>query len=218
MSDTDSFINEVSEEVRRDRLFNLMKRYGWIAILLVVVLVGGAAFNEFRKSKARSDAQGFGDSILSALQADDPAARVAGLDKVTAVGEKTALLAFVAAGEDMDAGQDSSAIARLQSVASDASLPDVYHQLANLKLVLLQGHELSVEERIARLEPLAVAGATFRLLAEEQMAMAEIASDENAAALVRLQNILADGEVTAGLRRRVSQLIVALGGELEPAS
>ena len=44
MSDTDSFIDEVSEEVRRDRLFVLMRKWGWIPILLVVLLVGGATF------------------------------------------------------------------------------------------------------------------------------------------------------------------------------
>jgi fermentation-respiration switch protein FrsA (DUF1100 family) len=42
VSDTDSFIDEVTEEVRRDRLFGLMKRYGWIAALAVLLIVGGA--------------------------------------------------------------------------------------------------------------------------------------------------------------------------------
>lgn len=44
MSDTDSFIEEVTEEVRRDRLFGLMRRYGWIAVLAVLLLVGGTAY------------------------------------------------------------------------------------------------------------------------------------------------------------------------------
>jgi len=217
VSDTDSFIDEVSEEVRRDRLFRAMKKYGWIAILLVILLVGGAAFNEFRKSKARTEAQRFGDEILLALQADEPTTRLAALDDVATTGEKNALLGFVAAGEEVDAGQTDSAIKRLKLISSDASLSSVYRQLADLKLVLLQGEDLSTDERMARLEPLAIAGMPFRLLAEEQMALAEIASEDFEAALFRLQGILADGELTAGLRRRVSQLIVALGGELEQA-
>ena len=36
MSDTDSFIDEVNEEVRRDRLYHLLRRYGWIAALAIV--------------------------------------------------------------------------------------------------------------------------------------------------------------------------------------
>ena len=56
MSDTDSFIDEVTEEVRRDRLFGLMKRYGWIAALAVLLIVGGAAWNEWRKAQDRAAA------------------------------------------------------------------------------------------------------------------------------------------------------------------
>jgi len=40
VSDTDSFIEEVSEEVRRDRLFKIFKKYAWVAVLVVVLLVG----------------------------------------------------------------------------------------------------------------------------------------------------------------------------------
>mgnify|MGYP002067949300 CR=1 FL=1 len=38
MSNQDSFIDEVTEEVRRDKLYALYKKYGWIAALAVVVL------------------------------------------------------------------------------------------------------------------------------------------------------------------------------------
>ena len=30
MHDSDSFISEVSEEVRRDRLYAALRRYGWL--------------------------------------------------------------------------------------------------------------------------------------------------------------------------------------------
>ena len=46
MSDSDSFINEVSEELRRDRLFALMRRWGWLAGLVVLAIVGAAAWFE----------------------------------------------------------------------------------------------------------------------------------------------------------------------------
>ena len=51
MSLNDSFIQEVSDEVRRDRLFGLFRRYGWVAACLILFLVGGAGINEWRKSQ-----------------------------------------------------------------------------------------------------------------------------------------------------------------------
>ena len=50
MSNPESFIDEVNEELKRDRLFALMRKYAWIAVLAVVLIVGGAAWNEWRKA------------------------------------------------------------------------------------------------------------------------------------------------------------------------
>ena len=62
MSNQDSFITEVSEEVRKDKLYALMRRYGWIAIALVVLVVGGASVFEWQKAKARAAAEATGDA------------------------------------------------------------------------------------------------------------------------------------------------------------
>lgn len=217
MSDTDSFIDEVSEEVRKDRLYKLMKRYGWIAIVLVVLLVGGAAVFEWNKANKRASAEALGDSILTAFQIEDPAERTVALGEINSDGATGAMLSLLAAAEAVQTDDLESAISSLTTIAADTTLPKTYRHLAELKLILIQGDDIPVAERISRLEPLAVAGSPYRLLAEEQMAVAEISTGNNEAAMQRLQDILADGEVTAGLRRRVSQLIVALGGELIPA-
>lgn len=217
MSDTDSFLNEVSEEIRRDRLFKLMKRYGWIAITLVVLLVGGAAAFEWNKASKRASAEALGDSILTAFQIEDPAERTKALGEINSDGATGAMLSLLAAAEAVQTDELASAITSLTAVAADTALPATYRHLAELKLILIQGDDIPADERISRLEPLAVAGSPYRLLAEEQMAVADISTGNNEAAMQRLQDILADGEVTAGLRRRVSQLIVALGGELIPA-
>ena len=217
MSDSDSFIDEVSEAVRRDKQFRLMKKYGWIAVLLVILLVGGAAYNEWRKSSAQRAAQALGDQILAALQQSDPTDRSAALRAIAGDGDRGALAALLASGEATSGADREAALGSLRAIARDPTLTTTYRHLAELKLILLQTDTLPPSRRLARLEPLAIAGAPFRLLAEEQMAIAQIEAGDTDAALFRLQTILADGEVTAGLRRRVSQLIVALGGELAPA-
>ena len=82
MSNTDSFIDEVNEEVRRDKLYGYLRRYGWIAVLVILVIVGGAAFNEYRKSQAEAKAQALGDAMLAALSNDEPTDRAAALAEV----------------------------------------------------------------------------------------------------------------------------------------
>ena len=70
MSDTDSFIEEVSDEVRRDRLFKIFKKYAWVAVLIVVLLVGGAAFNEYRKISDQKRAANLGDELYRIMELD----------------------------------------------------------------------------------------------------------------------------------------------------
>lgn len=55
----------------------------------------------------------------------------------------------------------------------------------------------------------------LRLLASEQLALIDIDAGNTESALERLQSIVVDAEVTAGLRQRATQLIIALGAEPE---
>ena len=41
VSESDSFIDEVTEEVRRDKLFAVFRKYAWIGVLAVAAIVGG---------------------------------------------------------------------------------------------------------------------------------------------------------------------------------
>ena len=74
MSESDSFIDEVTDEVRRDRLFKLFKKYAWILVLAVVAIVGGTAYVEWDKSNTRAEARLTGDVMLAAIAANDSAA------------------------------------------------------------------------------------------------------------------------------------------------
>lgn len=222
MSETDSFIDEVTEEVRRDRLFALMRKYGWIGVLLVVLIVGGAAYSEWQKAQARSDAQAFGDSVLAALDTDDAEARVAALDAIGPDGSgdeagRRAVVEFLAADEALRAGDRAGAAARLQTLAVDAGLPASYRQLAQLKAIILAGAEMEAGARDAALAELAQPGQPFRVLAMEQQALALMADGKDDDALALLRQILDEPDTTSGLRRRATQLIVVLGGDPEAA-
>jgi hypothetical protein len=218
MSDTDSFIEEVSEEVRRDRLYGYMRKYGWIAVLAILALVGGAAYNEYSKAQERAKAQTAGDAILAALEADEPNARVAALEAVRGQditqGAK-AVVSLMQAAEQGAADDAAGSQAALEKIAVDGSLPEIYRQIASFKAASQSDGSLSVEDRRVRLEALSAPGTSLRLLATEQLALIDIETADTEAALEKLQGIVVDAEVTAGLRQRATQLIIALGAEPE---
>ena len=217
MSETDSFINEVAEEVRRDRLYGYARRFGWIPLLAVLTLVGGAAYNEYSNARTSAAAQARGDAILAALEADDSAVRQAALESIGDARNAAPIVAMLIAAEAEDAGNRAAALSALNSVIADEAAHSTYRDLAKLKHIMLTSRDTDPEERIAELQKLATPGAPFRALAEEQIAFAEIESGNPAAAAARLGALMQDTEATQRLRLRARQLIVALGQDEDPA-
>ena len=209
MSNPDHFIDEVTEELRRDKLFAMMRKYGWIAILGVVLIVGGAAFNEWRKASAQAAAERLGDALSAALALEDADARKAAFDAIEAKGDAHALVVLLEAG----ALGDAESLAALENLAADQSVSPLYRELAALKRAM--AGDMEAGARIALLEPLTKAGAPFRVLAEEQIAMSEFELGKNEAAISRLQALLIDNDASQPLRQRATQLIVALGAKPE---
>ena len=135
MSDTDSFIDEVTEEVRRDRLFGLMKRYGWIAALAVLLIVGGAAWNEWRKAQDRAAAEAFGDAIKSALELPERDARAEALAAIDAPDAGGQAVVDLLAAAELGTANAAEAATRLLAMADREGIEPVYRQLATLKAV-----------------------------------------------------------------------------------
>jgi len=217
MSDVDSFIEEVTEEVRRDRLFLLLRRWGWIGVLAVVLIVGGAAFNEIRKARATSQAEELGDAILSALAQNDSAARSANLAEIAAeTPGGSAVLNMLLSASQVEADSRQDAVDSLNAIATQGDLPEIYRAIATFKALLLQSESMPAVDRRQQFEALAAPGAPLRLLAEEQLALIDVSEGNVDAAIERLQALRQDAEIGVDLQQRAAQLIVALGGEPEP--
>jgi len=208
VSDNESFIQEVNEELQRDRLYALMRKYGWIAILGVVLIVGGAAFNEWQQASARAEAEALGDALTTALEETDPAAQAQAFAAINTTGGARAIVSFLASASGSEKPTEA-ALQDLKALSQDAELPRIYKDMAALKLVSLS--DMLAPEKIEILTPLTSAGAPYRTLAEEQVALAEIEAGQSEAAISRLQALLQDDDASQLLRRRAEQLIVALG-------
>ena len=212
MSESDSFIDEVSDEVRREKLFKVFKKYGWILVLVVLGIVGGTAYNEWSKSKNQTQARRVGDLMLAAEKDND----VSALAPIADSGTANAILARLQQANILvEAGDTSAALDVLKVVANDLEASVVYTDLAWLKIVMLDGENMAEGERNGAYDRLTAPNAPYRLLALEQRAMQYIRDGDINAAKSELAAILVDPAVTPGLRSRVQQLMVALGGDLE---
>lgn len=211
MDQTDSFIEEVTEEVRRDRLFALFRKYGWIGVVAILALVGGSAYVEWQKATARAEAERFGDAMLAAVQAENPAEAMA---EVQAVGVQTGVAKLMSAAVAVQDGKPDAALVDLEAIAADATLPASLRDLARLKALVIAGDKMDPAARTAALDELSRPGAPYRLLALEQVALDKLASGDKDGAIAQAREILAADGVTSGLKQRASEVIVALGGDL----
>ncbi len=204
--ETDRFIDEVTEEVRRDRLFAFFRRFGWIALAIILIVVVGTAWREYSRAKAQSAAESWGDAVLAAQRADDPAAALQALDAGGSSdrGALTNLLAAAATTDAAVAGQ------RLDSAVQQASDP-VLRDLARFKSVLAQGDSMDPAARDAALSELSKPGAAFRLLALEQKAVALVEADRRDDAVTLIREVLAEDGVSQALRGRLTEMMTALG-------
>lgn len=212
MSDTDSFIDEVTEEVQRDKLYAAMRKYGWIGILAVIVLVGGAAWNEWSKASQKADAEALGDAILTAVQGDGPVeGRIAALSDLQPDTDAAAIVDLITSAQMAEGDARADAIAELKTLGARADLPVRYTHLAQIKAVMLD-RDMAPADKITALSGLTQAGAPYRVLAREQIAIAQIQAGDTQAAIETLSALMQDAEASQGLQQRASQLIVALGG------
>ena len=216
MSDTDSFLQEVSEELRRDKLYRNIRKYGWVAILIVIVIVGAATYREYLKSQAETEAELFGTSIIDALNEKNVADRISKLKKISAPGENAkAVVAMLLSAEATGNETATFEMSTLNDVTQRLSIDSHYRDLLNFKILLGSSEIMDLDERIKAFEGLSKPGNPFRLLAEEQMALIELELGNTDNAIEKISQILLDSELTAGLRSRATQMLIALGKDPE---
>ena len=212
MSNNESFIQEVSEEVRRDRLYRILKKWGWIGIAVIVALVGGASFNEWNKDSKMNSARNLGDRVLSAVSNKDPIElKEIGTSNISQdIFIKNLLSAILLSDNKLDASKKA-----LEEIRDLPSITKTYRELNAFKLglLLLKEDNLTSDERFGVFEEFVEPGSPFRLLAKEQQALLLIEQGKLELAIKALSEISVDSETTVSLKRRVTQLRISLGGD-----
>ncbi|SMO37972.1 tetratricopeptide repeat protein [Paracoccus laeviglucosivorans] len=206
----DSFIDEVTDDLRRDRLFKALRRFGWIPIALILALVGGAIWREHSNSQAETAARAWGDAVLAAEDAPDRVASFSGIDAQGAEGRRM-LSEMLAAGAEADAGQPDKAAERLTAAAATVTDDPILHDLAMLKAVMVAGAGMDAAERDTILAELSKPGAPFELLALEQKAIALIGAGRTEDATMLIRQVQQKDGISEALRRRLAEMMITLG-------
>ena len=205
-------MQEVSEEVRKDRFYRILKKWGWVGIALIVALVGGASFNEWNKESKINSARNLGDRVLAAIASKD----VIDLKEIEIknvsqdIFIKNLMSAILFSDDKLDASKKA-----LEEIGGIPGITKTYKDLNAFKLglLLLKSGNLTGEERFGVFEALVEPGSPFRSLAKEQQALILIEQGNIKLAIKTLEEITDDSETTDTLRRRVAQLRISLGSD-----
>ncbi len=211
MSETDSFIQEVSEEVRQDRMFRLWKKYGPYAVAGVVTVVAVSAGLNWMKHREIEQARQTGGAFLASdiTSVEDQEILIGSVDGPAAVIARLRLAAATA-----QAGDAQAAAALYREVAGEAGLDPAYADLARLQAVRVGVAAMDPAQAVAELDPLTAEGAPYRVLALELRAMVRLNSGDVEAAHADLTAIIGDPQATRESSQRALALLMSSGGEL----
>ncbi|MES2987160.1 MAG: tetratricopeptide repeat protein [Pseudomonadota bacterium] len=213
----EAFMREVDEEYRRDRMLNIWQSYGrWIIAGVVLALVAFAAFLYMgHRSTNAAGVQGEQyDAALRLMEENQPDKAMPELDKVVKEGGKGyAGLALITQGNTLlMKGDAKGATAKFVQVASDASYPQPYRDLALLRQTSTEYDTLKPEQVIERLKGLAVSTSPWFGTAGEMVAASYLKQGKRGDAGKLYGQIAQGGEnVPETIRQRAVTLAGVLG-------
>jgi hypothetical protein len=204
---------EIDEELRRDNLLQLWKRYGryMIAGAVVVVAIAGGVVawrqHQLTERKAVS-ARYFG--ALSTIRANKNSDAVKLFADLAQNGGGYAGLArFEQAALLAETGDKAGAIAIYDSIATSNADPE-FRDLAVLLSVMRGLPDTDPKAVVARLAPLTASGNAWRPTALELTAAADLKAGDKPAALAIYKQLADDLAAPDGLRSRAAEMAAAL--------
>jgi hypothetical protein len=218
----ETFLREVDENLRRDRLRDFFKENGtWLVLAVVLFLVACGAYIWFQQHKEqRSQAEveqlaqvykdiGVGKTADVPKQLDDLSNAGSKAVRATAMFTRAA---FAAQQNDL-----KLATATYRKIANDSSLPQPYRDAALIRQTALEFDQLQPQDVITRMQPLAKPGAPWFGSAGEMTALALIKQGKNRDAGQLFVTIAKDKSVPDSLRARAIQIASSLGADASVA-
>ena len=208
---------EVDEEVRRERLEQLWKRYGnYIIAAALVILVGIGAWRGYIYWEERKAAESGAAYEAASVLADEGkhAEAEAAFAKLATDGTAgyRSLARFREAAQ-LGLSDPKAAVAAYDALASDASIGRALQDLAVVRAALLLVDTAPYQELRARLEPVTAPDRPFRHSARELLAFSAWRSGDSAAARQWIDAVLTDPSAPSSIRNRIDVLAALIPPE-----
>jgi hypothetical protein len=213
---------EVDEDVRREELAKLWKKYGNLvigAVCLVVASVGGWRAYEYWLDRKAGEAGAAFDAAAVLADAGKHSEAETAFAKVAADGTPgyQALAQLRQAGEV--ASRDAKeGVAAYDRAAGELKGQPVFSELAAVRAAVLLVDTAKFDDMRRRLEPLAVPKAPFRHTARELLALSAWHNGDSTASRQWTQAAMDDPEAPQGVRQRMEVLAALLPEPEKPSA
>ena len=214
----DIFVREVDEELQKDQMLGIWKKWGrWIVggIVGIVIAWGGFLYWQFKQAEAAGIQGEKYTRLMDTLEAGSDvgvAAQLAEIEKSTDGGYK-APAALTRGGIAVSKNDLKGAVSAFKSIVDDPEVPQVWRDLALIRQTAAEFDTLKPEAAIARLKPLSVAGNAWFGSAGEMTAMAYLRLNKPDLAGRLFADLAKNENVPETVRSRSAEMANALGVE-----
>lgn len=205
---------EVDEDLRRDKMERLAKRYGGLGIAVAVALVAATAgyksWETWQVNKQQDETARLVVALSQPSQEPDKIVETLSAFAGTADAGVSTIAQLNAAGLLARSGKGAEAISVLDGVAAGAGEAS-YRNLATLLSVMQQVDNGDPALLQSRLQPLAADGNPWRYSARELQGLLAVRSGDKDKARTLFQQIADDAQAPAGIRTRAAELAALYG-------
>ena len=209
---TDSFINEVTEDVKNDQLKVFWNRYGLFIILFVVLAVSATVGFETLKNWRNSKYAAATENYMVVVQTPDLQEAKNSLEKIAENdnGIYGELARIQIANVLFEQNKPEEAATVLEEILTDSDLDERIRSLATLKLAAYKIDTTSYAEIQALLQPVITADNSWTPLAQDLLAMSAIQNGDIDTARQIYTELLQSANLSENFRTRIQDMLSAL--------
>ncbi|MES2905678.1 MAG: tetratricopeptide repeat protein [Pseudomonadota bacterium] len=218
---SDLLLQEIDEELRREKAAAFWKRHGklivGIVLVFVVLVAGWRGYDSWQRSQQASD----GDKLFSLLQQSGQQASNDTIKKLNDFAAKStkgaAVLArFQSATDEARLGDAAAAVKSFDALSKDGSLAPQLRDLAAIRASMLLLEQSDADGVSARLKPLTKNENEFRHVARETLGLAAYSKKDLAGSARWFEALITDLSCPPATRNRGQMMIALLAAEGMP--